>query len=485
MSGKEPNDGGACEESFESMFEASLTRRDNFDIGDEVSGRVVYVTGESVFVDIAGKSEAVIDSKEFLSEDGALRVRTGDTIRAYVVSIQRGEIRLTTTIGRSAASPALIEKARSMGIPVEGTVTGTTKGGYAVSLGGISCFCPFSQIDVKSPQNPESMVGRSLLFKVTQYGEKGRNIVLSRRTLLEERSREAEKELRASLHEGDLIAGKVSSIQKFGVFVDIGGFEALVPRSELSWSRSADPNSFSPGNSVEAKVLSIDWEGRRIVLSIKQAGPEPWDSISGYEVGQERNGRIVNIIRNGAFVELEPGIEGFIPVSRMSQTKRVNKPEDVVSRGDAVSVRIIEILPEKKKMTLELRTGEADPWQEPLDQLREEILVAFVESARPGGVTVRLASGMLGYIAREECLVKKGTDLQEAYPAGKEVKVVVKIIDKENRRLHLSEADALRREERREFEQYMTAGEGGSADGSSFGRLFKQKFDEIQRKKNA
>lgn len=484
MNKEELSDNNAREESFESMFEASLTRRDNFDIGDEVSGRVVFISGDSVFVDITGKSEAVIDRTEFIGDDGALGIKTGDAIKAYVVSIQRGEIRLTTNIGKSAASPAIIDKARSLGIPVEGTVVRTTNGGYAVSVGGVECFCPFSQIDLKSPQSPESMIGRSFLFKVTQYGEKGRNIVLSRRTLLEERQREAEKELRVSLHEGDIVSGKASSIQKFGVFVDIGGFEALVPRSELSWSRSTDPGSFKPGDDISAKVLSIDWDSRRIVLSVKQAGPEPWESVSKYEAGQEHNGRVVNIIKNGAFVELEPGIEGFIPISRMSQTRRINKPEEVLSQGDTVGVRILEVLYEKRKMTLELRTDEADPWQEPLDSLREEILSAFVESARSGGVTVRLASGMLGYMPREECMVKKGTDLQAAYPAGKEIKVVVKSIDKESRRLHLSETEALRKEERREFEKYMNTGDGEGEGGTPFGKLFKEKFDEIQKKKN-
>ncbi len=174
------------QESFSALLEESLKGSDNYSIGDEVRGKVVFITGDSVFIDMAGKSEAIIDKKEFLDSRGNLGVKLADMVRAYVVSLRRGEISLTTSIGRGPVSPELIETARIHGIPVEGTVVSTTNGGYRISISGIDCFCPFSQIDIKSPSKPESLIGKTMSFKVTQVTEKGRNIVLSRRALMEE-----------------------------------------------------------------------------------------------------------------------------------------------------------------------------------------------------------------------------------------------------------------------------------------------------------
>ncbi len=471
-------------ESFESLLEQSLIKEDNFSIGDEVSGKIVFIAKENIFVDISGKSEAILDRKEFADDDGNLSVKTGDTIKAYIVSFQGGEIKLTRRIGRSTVSIELLEKARKFGIPVEGTVVATVNGGYTVSISGVECFCPYSQIDIKAPARPESVMNRSLPFKVTQITEKGRNIVVSRRAYLEERRAQAEKELRSTLKEGDPISGEVVSVQKFGVFVDIGGIEALLPRTEISWGRNADLGAFKPGDTVKAKIIGLDWEGKRIVISIRQTLPEPWEHISNYSTGQEVSGVITNIIKNGAFVELEPGLEGFIPVSRMSYTKRINRPEDAVQVGGRVNVRIMELHPDQKKISLELLTGESDPWQSSSEGFDDSIFSAVIEAVRPNGLNVRLPNGMSGFVPREQCAVKKGSDLQSVYSAGKEVKVAVKNIDRESKRLHLSEIEALRREERQEYEKFMNAGGPSGEDASAFGKLFKQKFEEIQNKKD-
>lgn len=469
------------QESFSALLEESLRGNDNFSIGDAITGKVVFITADSVFIDMAGKSEAVIDRKEFLDPRGELGVKVGDTIQAYVVSLRRGEISLTTRIGRGPVSPELIETARRHDIPVEGTVAATTNGGYRISISGIECFCPFSQIDFKSPPKPESLIGKTMSFRVTQVTEKGRNIVLSRRSLLEESRQRRESELRETLKVGDLVTGTVSSRQNFGLFVDLGGVEALVPRVEVSWSRSAGMDGFAVGDEVRAIVLSIDWENRRHSLSIRQAQPHPWDNIGKYTPGMDTGGTVTNIIKSGAFVELEPGIEGFLPVSKMSLTRRVNKPEDAVSVGASINVRIIDIDVHEKKISLELLTGEADPWQADESSLLDAFFTASVESVRSNGVTARLSNGMLGFIPREECAQPRGTDLQNAYPAGKDLKVVIKSLDKTNRRLTLSESGALRKEERQEYEKFMKSS-SSPEESSSFGRLFKQKFDEIQKK---
>jgi small subunit ribosomal protein S1 len=469
------------QENFSALLEESLRGNDSFSVGDEVNGKVVFITADSVFVDMAGKSEAIIDKKEFLDEKGIIGISVGDSVRAYVVSIRRGEIMLTTRIGRGPASPEIIDTARRHGIPVEGTVASVTNGGYRISLSGIDCFCPFSQMDFKSPSKPEDLIGKSFSFKVTQVTEKGRNIVLSRRALLEETRQLRESELRESLKVGDVVTGKVSSRQNFGLFVDLGGVEALVPRAEVSWSRSVGMDSYSVGDEVRALVLSVDWESRRHSLSIRQAQPHPWENIGRYAAGMEMKGIVTNIIKSGAFVEIEPGIEGFLPVSKMSYTKRVNRPEDAVSVGASINVRIIEIDTKERKISLELLTGEADPWQADPSDLLDSFFSATVESVRSNGVTARLSNGMLGFFPREECAQPRGADLQSAYPAGKELKVIIKSLDRTNRRLTLSETGAARKEERQEYEKFMKSS-SAPEEGSAFGRLFKQKFEEIQKK---
>ncbi|HDP79793.1 MAG TPA: S1 RNA-binding domain-containing protein, partial [Spirochaetes bacterium] len=433
-------------------------------------------------VDISGKSEAFIDTAEFRDKEGNLTIKQGDTITAYVASIKRGEIILTSAIGRGMIAPELIENARQSGIPVEGTVTGLTNGGYRVSVSGIDCFCPHSQIDIKSPSAPEEMLNKTFSFMVLQVTERGRNIVLSRRQFMQTKQEEREKELKQSLNEGDIISGTVVSIQKFGLFVDLGGVEALVPRTEVSWSRTAELNAYAPGQSVKAKVLSMDWKDKRIVLSIKQTQPEPWDSIDEYREGRTINGTVTNIIRNGAFVEIAPGLEGFIPVSRMSPVKRIARPEDAVSKGTEVTVRIMEINRGDKKISLELVTDEADPWQTPDEDIADTIHVAVIESIRGNGITARLPNGMAGFIPREECAVKKGIDLTGAYSVGGDIKVMVKHLDRDNRRLKLSETGALKKEERHEYEKFMKTQEPAPDEGTAFGRLFKEKFESMREK---
>ncbi len=470
-------------ESFESLLNESLMRQDSFSVGDEVSGKVVQLAGDSVFVDISGKSEAIMERGELADKNGNLTVKVGDTIKAYVVAMRGGEIRLTSRIGKGHANLDLIEKAKEFNIPVEGSVITIVKGGFRVSVSGIECFCPLSQMDIKSVSQPESLLHKSFAFKVTQITEHGRNIVLSRRQLLEERQREREQELRATLKEGELITGTVSSIQKFGVFLNLDGMDALIPRTEISWSRNADPAHFAVGQTLTVKVISIDWDSKKFVLSLKQATQEPWERIVNYSVGQQVTGRITNIIKSGAFFELEPGLEGFIPVSRMSLTRRVNRPEDVVSIGANATVNIVEINREARKISLELVTGETDPWQALEGSAPDSIHMATIESVRPNGLFVRLDNGMSGYIPREECAVKKGTDLQTVYTTGKEIKIAVKSIDRENKKLKGSELDAIRKEERQDYERFMSDSSAPSGgQGSSFGMLFKQKFEEINKK---
>jgi len=228
---------------FEKMLEDSLNRNDSFSPGDKVTGKVVFISEENVFVDISGKSEAVIDLSEFRDDD-KITVSTGDEIEGYIVSTSGGEIMLTTKLGKGGIKPELIEMAYHNSIPVFGTVIGSSKGGYTVSISGTRCFCPFSQIDIKSPDDPGDIINKSFEFRIIQYGERGKNIVLSRKALLEEERNDSIIRLKKSLKIGDIINGTIISIRDFGLFIDIGGIEGLVPKSEISWSRYGSTDEF-------------------------------------------------------------------------------------------------------------------------------------------------------------------------------------------------------------------------------------------------
>lgn len=467
-------------ENFQEMLESSMNRRDDFEIGARVEGKVVFITKDLVFIDISGKSEAVIGAEEFRNDDETLSVKTGDIIQAYVVSRTGGEIRLTTSIGRGGASINLVQMAHREAIPVYGTVSGAVKGGYSISVGGIKCFCPVSQIDTRAPSNPATMIGRAFLFKIIEFKERGKNIILSRAALLDEQRKRTEASLRETLRVGDRLTGTVSNVRDFGVFVDIGGIDALVPKSELSRGRRIDTSSFRIGDRVEASVKSIDWDSRRLTLSIKDIEPDPWDNIGSFETGATVPGRVVNIIKTGAFIELEPGLDGFVHVSRMSHLKKIVRPEDAVSVGDEVQVRINSINTVDRKISLELVSGGPDPWKETGSGIENSVQTVTVEEVKPAGLSVRLENGMLGFIPRGELISKNESDMLKKYAEGDSIKAAVLRIEQSNRKLVLSEAEAVRMEERKDYETFVK--KESSSGSNTLGAMLKNKFEDIQKK---
>lgn len=463
-------------EDFEKLLEESLNVSDDFQPGDKVQGTIVFTGKEDTFLNIAGKSEAVISTIELQNEDGTLKYKKGDKVEAYVVSAREGEIRVTFTIGKGDANPELLRIAFTNEMPVEGTVTAEIKGGFSVNISGQRCFCPFSQIDIKSSDNRESYLNKTFTFRIVEFKENGRNIIVSRRIILEEMQANAEKDLKNTLKTGDKVTGEITSSHEFGFFVNIGGLEALIPKSEISWSRSKDSVNLKTGQKVEARVIDIDWNSRKITLSIKQLTPEPW-SVHKLQENQVINGRVAALIPQGAFVELEPGIDGFLHISKMSVTKKISKPQELVNPGDSINVRINSINNKDRKISLELITDEADPWQSADEKIMNEIHKGTVESINNSGVSVRISGGMLGFIPKNELL--NSSDMQKNYNAGSEVTVSVKDFDKNSRKLILSEKGAIRKEEEKELNAFLSR--NTEASGTSLGGLFKDKFSEIQK----
>ena len=326
-------------------------------VGQKVSGIVQKMDGESAFVDFGGRSEAVIDLQEFRDASGELSFGEGDRLEAYVASLE-GEIRLTRAMKGSSRSA--VRDAFDNGVPIDGKITGFNKGGLVVNLGGMRAFCPMSQIEVGFCAEPESYAGKTELFKILELKNGGRNIVVSRRAILEEEAAVAGKALRETLSVGDEIKGRVTRIERFGGFVDIGGVEGLVHVSELSHTRVNDPNTvLKTGDEIDVKIVGLENLGKdkeRISLSMKALLPDPWSEIhQTVREGEVVTGKVVSLQNFGAFLEIAPGIEGLVHISQISGAKRINNPGEVLTVGQEVQARIQQVDKVQHRISLSIR----------------------------------------------------------------------------------------------------------------------------------
>ena len=348
------NDG----ESFADLFEQSAQRTNWLEPGQKLTARVLKVSAEWIFIDTGQKGEGVVDRKEFLDLDGNVTVKEGETITAYFLSSSHGEMRFTTRIGGGGASgSSQLEDAWRSGVPVEGLVEKEIKGGFDIRLGGNArAFCPFSQIALRRMDSTESLIGTRLAFRITDYAENGRNIVVSRRTLLEEEQRRLKDEAQAGIEEGMTVSGTVTSLQDFGAFVDIGGLEGLVPISEIAWNRVKDVRDvLSVGQQVRVVVKAVDREKDRISLSIKDTLTDPWDQVAQmYPEGSFHAGSVSRLAPFGAFVTLASGVDGLLHISKLGAGKRINHPREVLKEGENVEVKIESFDRANRRLSLTL-----------------------------------------------------------------------------------------------------------------------------------
>jgi small subunit ribosomal protein S1 len=343
------------EEDFAAMFEASLQAK-RIERGQTVEGTIVAIGPEVALVDVGSKSEATIDISELRDDDGDLEVAVGDRIQATVVSTTGG-LTLSRRLVRGAATARQLEDAFRAGLPVEGKVERAVKGGYEVRIARQRAFCPISQIDVVRNPDPTEHEGRVYQFRIIEYKEGGRNLVVSRRALLEEEQRASAAETRRSIVVGAVITGRVTSVREFGAFVDLGGgVQGLLHVSEMGWSRVSDTSQVvKPGDEITVKVLRVDDDKQKIGLGLKQLTDDPWSKVQAtYDVGQVRTGRVTRVAQFGAFVELEPGVEGLIPLSETG----VARDADVKRAfpvGAGVEVVILEVDATGRRIRLSIK----------------------------------------------------------------------------------------------------------------------------------
>jgi len=360
------------EEDFASMFEASF-QATHYDKGQTVEGTIVGISPEVAFVNVGGKGEAVIGIEELKNDDGAVEVAVGDKIQAVVVSTEGG-LTLSRRLARGGATDRQLEDAFHAGLPVEGKVEKAVKGGYEVRIARQRAFCPLSQIDTIRNMAPAEYEGHVYVFRIIEYKEGGRNLIVSRRAILEEEQRINAVEVRKSIVAGAVLTGRVTSVRDFGAFVDLGaGVQGLIHVSEMGWSRVSDTSQVvTPGEEVTVKVLRVDDDGRKIALGLKQLTDDPWSTVpERYEVGQVRTGRVTRLAQFGAFVELEPGIEALAHASTFSQAGRSDAWSRLVAVGTKGAFEILTIDLEKKRIGVSLLQDWASPAGADIDDMRE------------------------------------------------------------------------------------------------------------------
>jgi len=345
------------EESFADMFEKSFVQRSRLEAGQMIETVIVKISGDWIFLDLGGKGEGYLEKKEMLDEAGNLTVKEGDRVRAYFLSSENNEMHFTTKIGSGPEKQNQLEDAWKNRVPVDGTVAKEIKGGFEVRIGGtVRAFCPFSQMGIRRDENQADYIGRSLPFTIAEYEEGGRNIVLSRRSILDQEKREKKQALKETLKEGEKVRGKVTSIQKFGAFVDIGGVEGLLPVSEIAWTRTEKVSDLlSVGQEVVVIIKKLDWENDRFSFSLKDALPDPWDLVSDtFLVGSYHTGTVSRLAAFGAFVTLKEGVDGLIHISKMGAGRRINHPREVLKEGQSVEVQVEAVDRAQRKLSLAL-----------------------------------------------------------------------------------------------------------------------------------
>jgi len=435
------NDNG---ETFASLFEGGETEAGPVDEGQIVSGRVIHVGKEHVVVDIGYKSEGIIPLHEFVATSGKVAVQAGDKVEVFVearetedgvmvLSKERADrLRVWDEIASACEGEEIIE----------GTISGRVKGGLAVTIrGGVRAFLPGSQVDIKPLHNLDAFRGKDIQVKVIKLNKKRGNIVVSRKVVLEQESTSRKEKTLGALFEGAVVRGVVKNITEYGVFIDLGGIDGLLHVTDLSWGRVTHPSEILQVNDeVDVVVLKFDREKERVSLGLKQLYEDPWTNAEQkYPVSYRVRGKVASVTDYGAFVELEPGVEGLIHVSEMSWSKRLKHPSKVVNVGDTIEADILEVSPAERRISLSLRQTEPNPWYTLSERYQVGDKVGGrVRNLTDFGAFVEVEEGIDGLVhVSDISWTKRIKHPSEALKKGDKVEAIILHIDADNRRLSL------------------------------------------------
>jgi len=429
-------------ESFADLLNETFGSRDSLE-GSVVKGHIIAIENDFALIDAGLKSEGRVALREFSSGDGSEEIRVGDIVDVYLERMENrnGEAVLSREKARREEAWALLEKAFEASERVTGTIFGRVKGGFTVDLSGAVAFLPGSQVDIRPVRDIAPLLGTPQPFQILKMDRSRGNIVVSRRAVLEESRQEQRGELIANLEEGQVLEGVVKNITDYGAFVDLGGVDGLLHVTDIAWRRINHPTeAVQIGQTLNVQVIRFNPETQRISLGMKQLEADPWEGVEAkYPIGTRFTGRITNITDYGAFVELEPGVEGLVHVSEMSWTKKNVHPGKIVSTSQAVDVIVLDVDSTKRRISLGLKQTMANPWEEfvgkyPVDTEIE----GEVKNITEFGIFIGLANEIDGMVHMSDIDWQlAGEDAIQSYKKGDMVKAKILEVDVEKERISL------------------------------------------------
>jgi len=429
-------------DDFSALLDESMGGRD-FMEGQVVHGKVVAIEKDIAIIDVGLKTEGRVSLKEFGDEEGKAPIKVGDTVEVFLERVENamGEAVLSRDKARREEAWTRLEAVYERNEPVMGSIVGRVKGGFTVDLGGASAFLPGSQVDIRPVRDVGPLMGREQPFAILKMDRPRGNIVVSRRAILEEARAEQRTELVSQLQEGEVREGVVKNITDYGAFVDLGGIDGLLHVTDMSWKRVNHPSQvLAVGDTVKVQIVKINPDTQRISLGMKQLQSDPWDGVEAkYPVGAKFTGRITNITDYGAFVELEPGVEGLVHVSEMSWTKKNVHPGKIVSTSQEVEVVVLDVDPSKRRVSLGLKQAMANPWDafvaaHPVGSTVE----GEVKNATEFGLFIGLENDIDGMVHLSDLdWAAPGEEAIAKYAKGEMVKAKVLDVDIEKERISL------------------------------------------------
>ena len=433
-------------EDFGQLLDQFEQEQSSLQEGEVVRGTVVGITERGVVIDFGYKSEGIVNQNEFM-ENGQITVKPGDEVDVLVKNMETGEGFPVLSRADAVRLRAWddLEKAFNDGTPIKGRVIDRIKGGVRVDIDGIAAFLPGSQVDIRPIRNLDSLRGREIEAKVIKLNRKRSNVVLSRKAVLEERDAGRKGDTLNQIEEDIIVEGQIKNLTDYGAFVDLGGVDGLLHVTDMSWGRLQNPgDAFKVGDTVQVKVLRFDRARERVSLGYKQLLPDPWETIEErFPPGTRLTGKIASVTDYGAFVELEPGVEGLVHVSEMSWSKRVKHPSKLVNPGDTVDVEVLGVDPKARRISLGMKQVQANPWQ----TLNERYQVGAhvqgrVRNLTDFGAFIEIEDGIDGLVhVSDISWSRRIKHPGELLKKGQQVEAIITGIDPENRRMSLSIKD--------------------------------------------
>jgi small subunit ribosomal protein S1 len=422
-------------ENYAKLLEESFNNTSDPKMGDVVEGEIINITETSIFINMNGKYDAYADIADYKDKNGKLKLQVGDLLRGFIVEFNDDGIKVSKSLRKQFADKTQIRNAFEEKIPVEGKVFKVVNGGYSVDVLGVRAFCPKSQMDIMLHEDSHYL-NSNFTFLVTEYEDNGRNIIVSRKKLLQDEAKIMKEEALATLEAGKVVTGVIRRLTDFGAFVDLGGIEGLLHVSEIAWAHINKPSDvLTVGTEVEVKILAIN--GEKISLSMKALQENPLDiAIKELETGTIVECKVLRLHNFGAFVEIIPGVEGLIPISEMSWGKNIRHPKEVLKEGDIVSAQIFKLDENEKKINLSLKALIENPWDSIDDKVQiGELITGTVENNTNFGAFVTITDGITGLLPRSRMPMTMNLN------SGDEIELRVTNIDKDSKRISLELKD--------------------------------------------